>query len=76
MPIFDHVIENIRLSGVFDEHGLIYDKEFRKHIEIGDKIEIIPNHICPTCNLYEKAYVVSAVQVLQELPILCRGKSQ
>ena len=68
--------DNIRLSGVFDEHGLIYDKEFRKHIEIGDKIEIIPNHICPTCNLYEKAYVVSAGQVLQELPILCRGKSQ
>ena len=68
--------DNIRLSGVFDEHGLIYDKNFRKNIEIGDKIEVIPNHICPTCNLYEKAYLVSKGEVLREIPILCRGKSQ
>ena len=67
---------NIRLSGVFDEHGLINDKQFRKYIEIGDKVEIIPNHICPTCNLYEKAYLVSKGEVLKEIPILCRGKSQ
>lgn len=67
---------NIRLSGVFDEHGLIIDQNFRAHSEIGDKIEIIPNHICPTCNLYEKAYLVSAGTVVKELPVLCRGKSQ
>lgn len=67
---------NIRLSGVFDEHGLIYDKYFRNFIQIGDKIEVIPNHICPTCNLYDKAYLVSKGQVLKEIPILCRGKSQ
>lgn len=68
--------DNIRLSGVFDEHGLIYDKEFRKYIQLGDKIEVIPNHICPTCNLYDKAYLVSKGKVLKEIPILCRGKSQ
>lgn len=67
---------NIRLSGVFDEHGLIYHKEFRDYIEIGDKIEIIPNHICPTCNLYEKAYLVSQGTILRAIPILCKGKSQ
>ncbi|MDD4599902.1 D-threonine aldolase [bioreactor metagenome] len=66
----------IRLSGVFDEHGLIYNKEFRNSIEIGDKIEIIPNHICPTCNLYEKAYLVSKGSILREIPILCKGKTQ
>jgi D-serine deaminase-like pyridoxal phosphate-dependent protein len=68
--------DHIRLSGVFDEHDLIYDKEFRNYIEIGDKIEVIPNHICPTCNLYDKAYLVSKGEVLKEIPILCRGKSQ
>lgn len=67
---------NVRLSGLFDEHGLINNKEFSNCIEIGDKIEIIPNHICPTCNLYEKAYLVSNGKVLREIPILCRGKSQ
>lgn len=66
---------NVHLSGVFDEHGLINDEDFRKKVKIGDKIEIIPNHICPTCNLYEKAYLVSNGEVIKEIPILCRGKS-
>ena len=64
----------VRLSGVYDEHGLIYDQQFSEQIRVGDKIEIIPNHICPTCNLYDKAYLVSGGQVLREVPILCRGK--
>lgn len=68
--------DNVRLGGVFDEHGLICDKAFREIIQIGDKIEIIPNHICPTCNLYEKAYLVSNNKLLKEVPVLCRGKSQ
>lgn len=68
--------DNIRLNGVYDEHGLIYNKEFRNQTNIGDKIEIIPNHICPTCNLYEKAYLVSKGEILEEISILCRGKSQ
>lgn len=67
---------NIRLRGVFDEHGMIYDKEFREETKVGDKIEIIPNHICPTCNLYDKAYLVSNGEVIKEIQILCRGKSQ
>lgn len=68
--------QNIRLSGVFDEHGLIDSPEFRATVAVGDKIEIIPNHICPACNLYDKAYLVSAGKVIREIPIACRGKSQ
>lgn len=68
--------DNIRLSNVFDEHGLIYNRQFSESIAVGDKIEIIPNHICPTCNLYDTAYLVSQGEVLRKIPILCRGKSQ
>jgi D-serine deaminase-like pyridoxal phosphate-dependent protein len=68
--------QNVRVAGLFDEHGLINNKQFRNEIQVGDKIEIIPNHICPTCNLYEKAYLVSKGEVLKEIPVLCRGKSQ
>jgi D-serine deaminase-like pyridoxal phosphate-dependent protein len=68
--------ENVRVSGLFDEHGLINDKRFRNIVSVGDKVEVIPNHICPTCSLYEKAYLVSAGSVVKEIPVLCRGKSQ
>lgn len=67
---------NIRLRNVFDEHGVILNKVFRESVCVGDKIEIIPNHICPTCNLYEKAYLVSKGEILKTIPVLGRGKSQ
>ncbi len=66
----------LRLSGLYDEHGLINDSEANSRLSVGDKIEIIPNHICPTCNLYEKIYLVREGMVIDELPVLCRGKSQ
>ncbi|SHI84859.1 D-TA family PLP-dependent enzyme [Lutispora thermophila] len=62
------------IHSVFDEHAIIYNKELRDKIKIGDKLEIIPNHICPVCNLYDKAYLVSHDKVIKEIPILCRGK--
>ena len=68
--------DQVHLSGVFDEHGIIYSEELSKQLNIGDKIEIIPNHICPVCNLYDSLYLVSHGSVLQELEIACRGKSR
>lgn len=65
---------DIRLSGLYDEHGLIYDREFSESVQVGDKIEVIPNHICPACNLYDSAYLVSHGEIKGEIPILCRGK--
>jgi D-serine deaminase-like pyridoxal phosphate-dependent protein len=67
---------NVRLDGMFDEHGVINNEELSEELAIGDKIEIIPNHICPCCNLYEQAYLVSNNQILRKLNILGRGKTQ
>lgn len=64
----------VYISKIYDEHALIYNKEFREKVSIGDKIEIIPNHICPVVNLYDKAYLVSGDEVVEELDIECRGK--
>ena len=61
---------------MFDEHGLIYDAALRAELKLGDKLEIIPNHICPVCNLYESAYAVSQGNVLGELVIAARGKTR
>lgn len=66
--------EGVFISRVYDEHALIYNREFREKISIGDKIEIIPNHICPVVNLYDKAFLVSGDEVVGELIIECRGK--
>jgi D-serine deaminase-like pyridoxal phosphate-dependent protein len=43
-------------------------------LKVGDKVEIIPNHICPVVNLHEYAYLVSKGQVIEKISVECRGK--
>ncbi|MGD9566962.1 MAG: D-TA family PLP-dependent enzyme [Sedimentibacter sp.] len=65
---------NVNIDQVYDEHAIIYNKMFHDSVNIGDKIEIIPNHICPVVNLHEEAYFIDDGEVLEIVPILCRGK--
>ncbi len=67
---FDDVV----INSMYDEHALIYNKDFRNKVQVGDKVEIIPNHICPVVNLYDSLYLVSGEDVLEEIQIDCRGK--
>ena len=64
----------IYIDDVYDEHAIIYNREFHDTLDIGDKLEIIPNHICPVVNLYDKAYLISDNKVVEEIEIDCRGK--
>ena len=66
--------EGVYIDSVFDEHAIIYDESFSRQVEIGDKVRIIPNHICPVSNLHESAFLIEDGEVVRELEIDCRGK--
>ena len=66
--------DSIYLHSVYDEHGIFYSKPLHDTVQIGDKIELIPNHICPVCNLYDTAYLVSKGQVVCQIEVTARGK--
>ncbi|KAB2338418.1 D-TA family PLP-dependent enzyme [Cytobacillus depressus] len=68
--------DDVYIYGVFDEHAIIYNEDFSNQVNVGDKVQIIPNHICPVCNLYEKAFLISEDEIAEELLIECRGKLQ
>ncbi|ARK25369.1 alanine racemase [Sporosarcina sp. P37] len=68
--------DEVYIYDVYDEHAIIYNEKFNKEVKIGDKIEIIPNHICPVCNLHEKAYLISEGKVFGEYEVKGRGKLQ
>ncbi|WP_368653390.1 alanine racemase [Ornithinibacillus sp. 4-3] len=68
--------DNVHVHAVYDEHAIIYNEAFRNTIQIGDKIEIIPNHICPVSNLYDKAFIVEEDEVVDTFSIDGRGKLQ
>ena len=59
----------VRLS---EEHGII-EKPARR-FKVGDRIRIIPNHICTVMNLFDYAYLVDGPKVVKRLKIAARGK--
>ena len=64
----------VHIDSMFDEHAIIYNRAFRDAVRVGDTVRIIPVHICPVCNLYDSAWLISGTEVVQNIPILCRGQ--
>ena len=63
----------VYIDHMYDEHAIIYNADFREQVRIGDKVRIIPVHICPVCNLYDKMYLIRGDEVIREVEISCRG---
>ncbi len=64
----------VHIDRMNDEHAVIEDRAFHDAVRIGDKLRVIPVHICPVCNLYDSLYLVKGDEVTAELEISCRGK--
>lgn len=45
-------------------------------VAIGERVEIIPNHICPVVNLFDSMYITQGERVIDEWRVAARGKSQ
>ena len=61
------------LEDLSEEHGhlLVADAD---PVHVGDRIRVVPNHICPCINLQEHVYLVSGEQVLEQWKVAGRGK--
>ena len=61
------------LDDLSEEHGHLLLAP-NSSIQVGDRIRVVPNHICPSVNLQDKVYVVSGDQVVDEWTVAGRGK--
>ncbi|MEW5924436.1 MAG: alanine racemase [Candidatus Zixiibacteriota bacterium] len=59
------------IARLSEEHGII--EKPSKKFKVGDRIRIIPNHICTVMNLFDYAYLVDGQKVLKKLEIAARG---
>ncbi|WP_340456034.1 alanine racemase [Oceanobacillus sp. HCA-5259] len=66
---------NITLERVTEEHGILHI-EGDSSIEVGDILEIIPNHICSTINLHNAVFMEGEDGALERYKVLARGKLQ
>ena len=64
---------DLRLDFVNEEHGVGYRTDAGA-LAIGDRIEVIPLHICSCVNMFDVAYGIRDGKVVTELSIAGRGK--
>jgi D-serine deaminase-like pyridoxal phosphate-dependent protein len=63
------------LARLSEEHGIM-SLDPDEHLEIGERVQIIPNHACAVVNLFDRAYGIRSGEVVEEFQIAARGKSQ
>ena len=59
-----------------EEHGYLDVRWSNRQYVIGDRVRIIPNHVCTAMNLHEKVYGVRGEQVEAVWEVAGRGKLQ
>lgn len=75
-PTFGQVLgerwEVVRLS---EEHGVVAVPE-SCDARVGDRVAIVPNHVCPVVNLHEHVTVVRGTARVDRWPVAARGRLQ
>lgn len=61
------------LDGLSEEHGHLAISDGAT-LKLGDKLRVIPNHICPCINLHDQVFVVSGERVVEQWKVAGRGK--
>ncbi|PSR34720.1 MAG: alanine racemase [Sulfobacillus benefaciens] len=63
------------LSRLSEEHGVLESQD-PLPFHIGDRLEIVPNHVCTTVNLHDRAFLVRASVITGMLEVAARGLVQ
>ncbi len=59
-----------------EEHGFINVTQAGREFRIGDRVRIVPNHVCVAMNLHERVYGLRGDQVETSWNVDARGKLQ
>lgn len=63
-----------RLYGLNEEHGYLDFSKAERGFKVGDRVRVIPNHVCVTVNMQEKIYGIRGETVEREWVVAARGK--
>lgn len=72
---YGHVLtrDDISIDQLSEEHGrLVSDKPI--NLKVGDKVRIIPNHVCVVTNMFDNLYIQRNGMITESWPIAARGK--
>lgn len=75
---FGHVVDDPAAvyTKMNEEHGYLDIRRSSREYSIGDRLHVIPNHVCTAMNLHEKVYGVRGERVEVAWEVAGRGKLQ
>jgi D-serine deaminase-like pyridoxal phosphate-dependent protein len=75
LPGHGHIVEHpeARLARLSEEHGVIETSGGPSAPRIGEKVRVIPNHVCAVTNLFNRVHLVREGVLVEELPVAARG---
>jgi D-serine deaminase-like pyridoxal phosphate-dependent protein len=66
----------LRVKALSEEHGVIELGDSGWHPRVGDRVRIVPNHVCVSVNLQERLWQVQGESVLGYWPVEARGHAR
>jgi D-serine deaminase-like pyridoxal phosphate-dependent protein len=66
----------LRLTRLSEEHGILEWEDGAEPPRLGERLRIVPNHICTVVNLFDRAWAVRGEEVERVFAVSARGKSQ
>ena len=75
---FGHIVEypQARIRRLSEEHGQVDVSTCDRIPKVGERVSVIPNHICPCVNLRDTVWWSEPNEPLRELPVDARGLIQ
>ncbi|HWC95312.1 MAG TPA: alanine racemase [Candidatus Sulfopaludibacter sp.] len=75
---FGHIVEapGAKFHKMNEEHGYVDMTQAEREFKVGDRVHVIPNHICVAVNLHEQVYGLRGDTVETVWPVDGRGKLQ
>lgn len=77
-PTLGHVVEagETAFHKMNEEHGYLDISRTGRQFAPGDRLHIIPNHVCTAVNMHERVYGIRGGEVERVWPVEARGKLQ
>jgi len=71
-----HVVEypQAKIKRLTEEHGQVDAVTFDKPPKVGERVTIIPNHICPCINLHDRVWWRENGEAPRPIPVDARGR--
>lgn len=65
---------DLKLGRLSEEHGILSVDPADGELRVGDRLHVIPNHVCPAVNLSDVLYGYRDGRGVREIPVIARGK--